>query len=125
MAYISTQEVREIRNALKSKFKGKLTFSIRRDHNSTVYVKIKHGTVDFSDILNGRDYLNINPYYLHTYGHHLEILQEIIEVIKTAPANAPGGRAWYDNSDAMTDYFDTAFYFHVMVGEYKKPYIKK
>ena len=42
--------------------------------------------------------------------------------MKTAPALAEGGRAWYDNSDAMTDYFDTAYYTHVSVGKWNKPY---
>ena len=31
-------------------------------------------------------------------------------------AKAEGGRAWYDNSDAMIDYFDTAFYVSINVG---------
>ena len=30
---------------------------------------------------------------------------------------------YYDKSDAMTDYFDTAYYFHLNVGQWDKPYI--
>jgi len=42
--------------------------------------------------------------------------------MKTAPASIEGGRAWYDNSDAMTDYFDTAYYTNIRIGKWDKPY---
>jgi hypothetical protein len=29
---------------------------------------------------------------------------------------------WYDNSDAQIDYFDTAYYYDVNIGNWKKPY---
>ena len=41
--------------------------------------------------------------------------------MKVAPA-LNGGKAWYDNSDAMTDYFDTAYYMHIEVGKWDKSY---
>ena len=30
---------------------------------------------------------------------------------------------YYDNSDAMTDYFDTAYYYDINVGQWDKPYV--
>jgi hypothetical protein len=30
---------------------------------------------------------------------------------------------YYDNSDAMTDYFDTAYYYYINVGKWNKPYV--
>jgi len=33
------------------------------------------------------------------------------------------GDQWYDNSDAMTDYFDTAYYMDINVGQWDKPYV--
>ena len=41
-------------------------------------------------------------------------------ICHTAPAKAEGGRAWYDNSDAMIDYFDTEFYVSINVGKWNK-----
>jgi hypothetical protein len=32
------------------------------------------------------------------------------------------GRGWYDNSNAMIDYFDTAYYMHMEVGSWNQPY---
>jgi hypothetical protein len=57
------------------------------------------------------------------YGKHQPLFEEIEKIIKTAPALAEGGREWFDKSDAMTDYFHTAFYIDLDVGSYDKPYV--
>ena len=49
MAYISTNEVKEVRKALKEKFGKNLKFSVTRDHHSSVSVSIMEGVVDFFD----------------------------------------------------------------------------
>ena len=134
MAYIRTDEVAEIRKALKEKFGKSLKFSVRRQHHSSVDVSIVSGNVDFydgsmdsTDKYNGRvhkfdGHSQINEYYPEHYGKHAKMFEDIVKIMKTAPANAKGGRAWYDNSDAMTDYFDTAYYTHISVGKWDKPY---
>lgn len=33
------------------------------------------------------------------------------------------GNLWYDNSDIMTDYFDTAYYLNINVGQWNRPYV--
>ena len=53
------------------------------------------------------------------------LIDDIKDICHTAPAKAEGGRAYYDNSDAMIDYFDTAFYVHINVGKWNKPYVLK
>jgi hypothetical protein len=30
---------------------------------------------------------------------------------------------YYDRSDAMTDYFDTAYYYDINIGKWNKPYV--
>ena len=119
MSYISTEDVKKIRVALKTEFGKKLKFGVRKSpsHHS-VSVTIKSGTVDFSDIMrNTYDQVQVNHYHLQNYGNHKSLFEKIIEIIKTAPS-----RKWYNNSDAMTDYFDVAFYFDLNVGEWDKPY---
>jgi hypothetical protein len=34
------------------------------------------------------------------------------------------GDKWYDRSDAMTDYFDTAYYIDIQAGDWAVPYEK-
>jgi len=123
MAYITTDEVKAIRNELKEKFPN-LKFSVRKQHYSSVHVSIKQGDIDFSPLyLDGwkAGYLQLNEYHLRNYGEFEPLFQKIVEIVKTAPAKV-NGRVWYNKSDAMIDYFDTAYYFHVNIGEWDKPY---
>ena len=136
MAYISTEEVKAVRVALKESFKNKIKFSVRREHYSSLNVSIISGEINFFDgSLDRKDkynpeasahkfdgYEQINEYYPENYGKHSELFKKIVEIMKTAPANIKGGRSWYDNSYAMTDYFDTAYYTHLNIGKWDKPY---
>ena len=122
MAHISTEEVREIRKALKENF-PKVKFSVtKRAHGLCVGVAIMKSEYDFSEIIGDRGHASINPCWPEKYGVHAELFKKIVKIIKTAPAKAEGGEEWYDNSDIMTDYFDTAFYLMVEVGKWDKPY---
>ena len=123
MAYISADEVREIRNELKKTFPT-LKFSVRKDGYTSVTVSLMKGDVDFSPILNGPDNLGINHYHLNNYGKFATLFGKINDLIKSAPAKAKDGRVWYNNSDAMYDHFDTAFYYNISVGKWDKPYVK-
>ncbi len=129
MAYIKTEEVSAIRNELKKRFGHTgLKFGVKKQHHSSVHVTIKAGPIDFSDIYkdhygSGDHYAQVNVYHLSNYGQHQPFFEEVLKIIKTAPALVEGGREWFDKSDAMTDYFHTAFYINLNVGEYDKPYV--
>jgi hypothetical protein len=129
MAYIKTEEVSAIRNELKKRFGHTgLKFGVKKQHHSSVHVTIKAGPIDFSDIYrdhygSGDHYAQVNVYHLSNYGQHQPFFEEVLKIIKTAPALAEGGREWFDKSDIMTDYFHTAFYINLNVGEYDKPYV--
>jgi hypothetical protein len=136
MAYISTEEVKAVRVALKERFKNKIKFSVRREHYSSLNVSIVSGEINFFDGSLDREdpwnkeapahkfdgYEQINEYYPENYGKHKALFSEIVKIMKTAPASIEGGRAWYDKSDAMIDYFDTAYYTHLNIGKWNKPY---
>ena len=123
MAYISAQDVKAIRDELKATF-PKFKFGVRKGYSgSSVDVTIKQGPVDFADVFKAERsaYAQINEYHLHFYGKHEAFFEQVINIIKTAPANA-GGRAWFDKSDAQTDYFSIAYYIHLNVGDWNAPY---
>jgi len=120
MAYITKEQVAAIRTALKKEF-PKFVFSVVRDHHSSVTVSIMKGEVDFDGIRQ------VNTY--HTYKEELEqcycdydinnqpfaaMFNKMIKIMK--------GQGWYDKSDAMTDYFNTAYYMSLNVGKWDKPY---
>lgn len=120
MAYINAEEVRAIRMALKAEYPD-FKFSVKKGFNdSSVDVTVVEGPVDFSSITTV-GYVQINHYYTSNYGRHQKFFDNIVKIIKTAPALA-GGKVWFDESDSMTDYFHTAYYFHINVGSWDKPY---
>lgn len=133
MAYISTAEVAAIRAALKAKYGKRFKFSVQRRDHLSVQVAIVNGTTDFSELWAdkqpgdyGYGHVGINPYHIteDNYGRHAKLFADIVKIIKTAPADAEGGREWFDKSDAMTDYFHTAFYFDLEVGKWDRKYTK-
>ena len=119
MAYVTTQQVKQTREALKLAFPD-FKFMVRKSHagGSSINVSIMSGPLDFGDI---RDGASVNQYWVesHYADYLVPFLEAVIKVIKFGT-----DRQWYDRSDAMTDYFDTAFYLDVEIGRWGKPYIK-
>jgi hypothetical protein len=135
MAFISTEDVKHIRNELKKEL-PQYKFSVVRDHHSSVTISLMKGPA-FKD----HEYFNrysgewsignlsdgyhhqINQYHLEDfYGkENAKILDKIHVIAKTAPAKN-GGKVWYNDSDAMIDYFDIAYYIHINVGKWNKSY---
>ena len=129
MAYITADDVKAIRNELKVAF-PKWKFSCRKGSGSlSVDVTILRGTVDFSEgfqnSYNGRKHCQVNQYWIDSHWTDLEAraaLNKINEIMHNAPGRANVLRKYYDRSDAMTDYFDTAFYTHLSIGAWDRDY---
>ena len=116
MAYISTADVAKIRQALKVEF-PKCRFSVSKGSGSlSVNVSVMKSHIDF-----GVDNKQVNHYWIadHYNKEQAAFLNKVHEIICTAPENK-----WFDKSDSMIDYFHTAFYIHMEIGKYNKPYEK-
>jgi len=111
MAFISQETKKKLAPSIKAvmkEFGVKGTISI--SNHSCLIVKLKEGSIDF-----GRDHLQIH----HSHGSSFEgKTRQFVEKIFSAMK----GSEWYDNSDITTDYFDTAYYMRVNVGDYDKGY---
>jgi hypothetical protein len=134
MAYINQASKQSLAPKIKAickKYGVKATLAIR--NHSTLVLNVKSGAIDF--IGNGNDtcskdpyqagrgfapntsgYEQVNPYHYgsHYSGKAKKFLQEVLAEMK--------GADWYDNSDAQTDYFDTAYYVDVNIGKWNQPY---
>ena len=120
MAYINTVAVKAIREELKARF-PKYKFSVRKSScHSSVYVSLMKGPASMMELVknDSMGYVQINQYHLDMYGKHEPFFKKVLRIIK----NAEGGETWYDNSDSMIDYFDTAFYINMSVGQFGKDY---
>lgn len=116
--------------AVCSKYGVKATLAVR--HHSTLVVNIKQGQLDILGNFNAvcsklprpehlpfspaTKSLDVNQYWYHEHfdGKVKDFFTELFAAAK--------GSGWYDRSDAMTDYFDTAYYIDVNVGAWDKPY---
>lgn len=111
MAYITTQEVKEIRNELKKSFPN-LKLSVTREHHSVLNVSIMEGNIDF-----GSQYQQLNHLYLREHKNkHNMILRMITMICNTKN---------FDHSDPQTDYFNVGYYFHLQIGKWDKGYSLK
>ena len=122
MAYISKEDVQAIRQELKAAF-PKWKFGVRKGAGSlSVDVNIMQGTASFE----GKDYAQVNQYWIESNWTDAEdkmVLTKINEIMHNAPGRANADRKFFDHSDAMTDYFHTAFYTHLSIGQWDKKYI--
>lgn len=111
MAYMNQERKKQLAPGIKAvlqKYGMKGTIAVR-DHMVLV-VNIKEGALPFEN------YEQVNPYHVSRFyeGEKREFLTELLSAMR--------GDMWYDNSDAMTDYFDTAYYMNINVGNWNKPY---
>lgn len=120
MAYISAEDVQAIRAELKTEF-PKFKFGVRKASGGlAVDVTIKQGTCSFE----GKTHAQVNEYWIDSHWCDAEdamVLKKISEIMHHAPGRA-GGKKFFDHSDAQSDYFHTAFYTHLSIGSWNKPY---
>ena len=129
MAYISATDVAAIRKELKEAF-PKFKFGVKKESGSlAVAVTVKQATYSFDDAFakswNGQRYAQVNQYWIADHfqdAEEREFLLQVNEIMHNAPGRA-GGRVYFDESDAMTDYFHTAFYTHLQIGSWDKEYV--
>jgi hypothetical protein len=120
MAYISAEDVKAIRTELKQIFPN-WKFGVRKGSGSlSVDVTILQGDA----IFEGHTHQQVNQFWIADHwknDYDCETLTKINEIMHNAPGRA-GGKVFFDESDAQTDYFHTAFYTHLSIGAWDRPY---
>ena len=131
MAYMNQEKKAVIKANLDKALKGTgVKFSLSVRSHMSIVCTIKSAPIDLIDNYNktvsnrpgafrnaseAKNCLDVNPYWYkeHFSGKALELVDKIVKAMYTAN--------YYDNSDAMTDYFDTAYYVDVKIGKWNKP----
>lgn len=108
--------VEQIRKWLRETY-PRYKFSVSRKNYNSLYIYLMQA--DFEPFVSGSKYKDTKEYYGR--GRYDKEM--------TARANEVLAAVWdyamsynYDNSDAMTDYFDTNFYLTMGIGNYRKAY---
>ena len=118
MAYVSQAMKKELAPTIKDvlkKYKMKASIAVR--NHSTLAVNIKAGALDFSDsFTHGDGYCQVNEYWIdsHYDGVKRDFLNELLAAMK--------GPKYFNDDDAMTDYFSRSHYTDINVGQWNKPY---
>jgi len=130
MAYMNQDKKAIIKAAMDKALKARgFKYSLRVENHMAIACTIQAGPVDFIGNFKAKTgdkntncpleqlrHMQVNLFWLddHYTGDALQILKECSEALRAA--------GYYDRSDAMTDYFDTAYYMHLNIGAWDKPY---
>lgn len=106
MAYITTEEVKEIREEIKQAFPKNFKFSVSREHSSVVNVALMESPLIF------KSNSQTSSKQLSVYNHKaiFKIINDIVN------------RKNFNNSDLMTDYHHVGYYSNITLGKWDKPY---
>jgi hypothetical protein len=79
-------------------------------------VTLQSGSIDFGEYTHGDGYIQVNTYHIdsHYKGKAKAFLNELLDAMK--------GPKYFNNDDAMTDYFHRSHYTDINVGRWNKPY---
>ena len=116
MAYVSQDDKAKLAPQIKkvlSKYGMKGSISIR--HHMSLVVTIQSGSIEF-DHSHGDGYTQVNVYHIdsHYEGKAKAFLTELLAAMK--------GPDYFNNDDAMTDYFHRSHYTDINIGKWNKPY---
>ena len=134
MAYMNQLKKAKIAANLKPILKKYgIKGSLRVRSHSAIVLTLKSGKIDFISNSNRvcgsshyqvshgfrpntSGHAQVNPYWFqeHYDGVAKAFLTEAFDALKSAD--------YYDRSDAMTDYFDTAYYYDINIGSWNKDY---
>lgn len=112
MAYMNQENKAKIAAKIKPLLKRYgLRGSLAVKNHSTIVLNLKSGNIDF-----GGERIQVNTYWAHEHytGVAKEFLVQAIKELKSAD--------WYDESNSQVDYFNTAYYVDINVGQWDKPY---
>ena len=123
MAYIDQDTKKKIMSAIAKAFPSssgwKITGKVR--NYSSLTITIRQAPIDMLEGVQLTDpgYKQCGPWLMNgDSGYvHADILKRIDTIVKSEGN-------WYDKSDAMIDYFETAFYFYIEIGGWDKPFVK-
>lgn len=114
MAFIDQETKKSLMPAIKAVLKEyNVSATVSIAHNMKLNVNIKKGDLDFN--VGDRGYRQMHSSYAPSLeGNARDFFVKLIKAMK--------GNVWFDESDSSSDYFNTAYYLGVNIGDYNKPY---
>lgn len=134
MAYMNQEMKAKLAPGIKAVFaRYGIKGSISVDNHSSLVVTIKEGRLDLIGEANrsnreyaertGQRFYEVKDNYQANAYRPTDYADNTVGRFFKELSAAMRGNLWYDRSDAMTDYFDTAYYLHINVGRWNRPYV--
>ena len=114
MAYITSEQVKAVREAIKKEFPN-YKWSITGKDYSSIYIRLMEADFSEEEVSN---YDNTFMYFDKFPERLKEVFSKVKEILFSIVP-------YHNNSDIMTDYFDYAYYYWFSIGKWDKPYIQK
>ena len=117
MAYVSQEMKKELAVGIKKvlkKYGCKGNIGVK--NHMSLYVDVMEGPIDFGFGTHGDRYHQINTYWIddHWSGVAKDFLNELLTAMK--------GPNYFNNDNAMIDYFHRSHYTDINIGKWNKPY---
>ena len=115
MAYITSEQVKEMRNLIKAAFPAKdgWKWSVTKEHHSSVIAALMEYPEGYDF---GEGYQQVNHYWFErneTFGkRETAVLKKVNEILHIGH---------WDESDIMTDYFHCSHYVNLHIGKWDRP----
>tara|TARA_B100000787_G_C16090153_1_gene248542 strand:+ start:52 stop:411 length:360 start_codon:yes stop_codon:yes gene_type:complete len=112
MAYVSQEMKKELAPAIKAVLKKyRMKGSIAVNNHSTLEVNLSEGYIDCN-----RGSTSVNVYHIDEWyeGVAKNFLNELLDAMK--------GPKYFNNDDAMTDYFNRSHYTDINIGKWNKEF---
>ena len=110
MPYISTSEVKVIREELKREF-PQFKFSVVRRNHSSVNVSVMEGPIDFGDNKN------VNPYWIERHWNENQPAMNFLLKVKSIIGINQREVVFDGDYGSVPNY-----YFNINIGKWDKPY---
>ena len=122
MAYVSQEMKKELAPAIKAVLKKyRMKGSIAVNNHSTLEVNLSEGYVDY--ISKGERILGLGGVSKSVNVYHIDEWYEgVAKNFLNELLNAMKGPKYFNNDDAMTDYFSRSHYTDINVGKWNKPF---
>lgn len=121
MAYISTEEVKAIRDDLKIKFPRKegWKLSVTRKHGSSIVISFMEAPVNLDP--KGKGNFDVNPYW---YEEHYEDYPILLNTIKKTLECVSSVKVQIDRNagDMGADYGDCNFFHDISIGKWSQDF---
>lgn len=134
MAYMNQEKKKEIASLLKMIIPRTWKYTLSVDNHSTIVLNIRSADFDLCEMIYQKeltkqhsiygDLAPIKREYYSPYHHRIVdyfdditvkgIFEGIVQALNLKN---------YDNSDAMTDYFDVGHYVRINIGQYNNPFV--